>query len=1008
MTTPEDTPKSPHPKDGGDGTAGPIITSNSAPSADTTPAATAAAADTTTTTAHAHSSSSSSIQPAVDSVKPNANESAVEVIDVNMEDSKDETNKASGGDVAPNSSTTEPIKAEEESMVTDEVLLDPTKQIAPTPTTVVAEESKEDAEDCSSDLLVAVNAVQQLKKVDAVTPDTAVAHEPLSTTILANNNQADLPTTNNHNNNNNNVTQPTVPLREVDPLVSKMRQEQAEEEQDASAAQEKEDKEKTVVTVKEAKETDVAAVKEAKEKNVAEEKEAKEKDAKEQNVANEQIAKEKREAEEGERKKQEAEEEARKKREAAELEAKQKQLEEARQRKEEALAKFTREENEQDRYDFPDFPLPQPITKKKKRRKTSDFKGNAITISIRSVSPETPKQEFSDGVVISGTATKNSVGDVPSTQIPDLTEFTSLGDVFSFVSNEERLEQMELELEDSLSFFQETHEEQDPAYIRYVQEREEQALKQQLAELEEQDMAGRKEIDATISSQSKEKQAVTSRNIEKYTLKAVSDEKREMTRLLGMYKDKMASNQGRIDQGIKILTQRHGQEMQKAMQQHQQHFGQQAQSPQAQQRWAAVAQQLQAKQHGQMAEFREKGEEMKKKSKRDFEVQQEKLRSQYQKKMTEIELSKRKVYAKIFSGFQQLHQRYLKRHLQRIQKRKEQLLQQAELSKKKAQGLQTIMAAAATSTPSKQSFGTDKDEKEELRAPSPIKALPDWVQDELHGEVTGASARHKQRKSVLSQVGKQLSVEIHNEGLWISIFADKSKQDEDRSNSARTNDQTKDKDDGSDNAQERFIPWGGEAHAVLQSIVCGEIPRGFRFVQDGPIDYGGALSVQGGHVRCVVTDLRTSDQTASSQRAASALEQEESNLKGLEQKIVELSALANEAEATLNRAGAEEQDAKTALQKTIQECEKAKKIQQEFRTKFSGYLGPGRCWFFCCCLHLFPKSASSFFFCNGCFKMETRCQLRIQMIVRSSQRLLCGTSQTLMQLLLDTKLQKVP
>ena len=140
------------------------------------------------------------------------------------------------------------------------------------------------------------------------------------------------------------------------------------------------------------------------------------------------------------------------------------------------------------------------------------------------------------------------------------------------------------------------------------------------------------------------------------------------------------------------------------------------------------------------------------------------------------------------------------------------------------------------------------------------------------------------------------------------------------------------------------MPWGVDAHTVLQSIICGEVPRGYHYGDKGSEFLSGdSLSMQGGHVRCVVTDLRTSENTASVQRAASMKEQEESNLQGLEQKIVELSALASEAEATLNRAESEEKECKTAVDRGAEELEKAKKIQQEFRAKFAAYLGPGKC-----------------------------------------------------------------
>lgn len=628
------------------------------------------------------------------------------------------------------------------------------------------------------------------------------------------------------------------------------------------------------------------------------------------------------------------------------------------------------EENEDDQYDFPES---FPVKRKTKPSTRTAAKHKKLKISIRSVSPEQPpatKSSMEQQVQSSDDKKQEPQSHV----VPDLLrEYRSIGeDMLWPEDNGSAQQELDAELEDSLLFFQDTHEEQDPAYINFIQEREEHALKQKLQQLEAEDAVGRKEIDEAITAQSKDKQILTNRNIEKYQLKAASEEKRDTQRLMQLYNEKVTSNQGRIDQGIKILTRRHQQEMQNAMNQHRQQFQNQQQSLQAQQQWASVAQQLQGKHQRQMNEFQAKGEEMKKKSEKDFQAQQEKLKNQYQMRLREIEASRRKVFAKIFNGFQQLRQRYLKRHSQKIAKKREMILQHSKMVKQqlqKAAGKAPEEVESSEKKRKKKGEESSSEEKQEfMRPPSPVKTSLDWIKEELlvkpDGELSGGSIRHKQRKSVLSQLGKQLSVEIHNEGLWISTFADKSKEGDtntedasNRSNGTRNSGkgtsgaansssakpgESGDKNDskGSETEQEKFIPWGVEAHTILQSIICGEIPRGYHFAERGT-DFGDALSVQGGHIRCVVTDLRTNESTASSQRAASIHEQEESNLQGLEQKIVELSSLANEAEATLSRAEAEEKECRAAAEKTASDYEKAKKIQQEFRTKFSGYLGPG-------------------------------------------------------------------
>ena len=134
----------------------------------------------------------------------------------------------------------------------------------------------------------------------------------------------------------------------------------------------------------------------------------------------------------------------------------------------------------------------------------------------------------------------------------------------------------------------------------------------------------------------------------------------------------------------------------------------------------------------------------------------------------------------------------MKRHMLKIAKKKELLIQQAndtkEKLRRKCSATPGALPAASSPPPVKKSSDPataiqdaakkKMEGKEELRSPSPIKSKLDWKKDEGTTDedyVSGGSARHKQRKSIFSQVSKQLSVEIHNEGLWISIYADKSK-----------------------------------------------------------------------------------------------------------------------------------------------------------------------------------------------------------------------------------------
>jgi hypothetical protein len=380
-----------------------------------------------------------------------------------------------------------------------------------------------------------------------------------------------------------------------------------------------------------------------------------------------------------------------------------------------------------------------------------------------------------------------------------------------------------------------------------------------------------------------------------------------------MYEDKAVSNNNKISQGTKLLTERQAQDMQRAHLRHRQ---------QAQQRgipeqvvaaeWQNIAQRLQESQKIQMAEFTAKGEDVKKKFDAEYQREKEKYIKHHEKRKRDIEHNMQKVISRMRSSFQQQHQIYLKRHAMRIKERRDDIL--LRLGEKRP----------AETDPKNRKVGAP--EQPELRSPSPVR-LRITSDDEPESGSHGAAARLKHRKSILSSIQKQLSVEIHNEGLWISTLTEKNPKGEGEKR------ETEGKDDG------EFIPWSVKARIVLESIVVGEIPVGYgtdRF------DFGDAVQTQGGLIRCVVFDLRTSEETASAQRAAAVKEHEALAVMELEQTAKKLSQAVVVAEKNSSKAIAEEQESTSIHEKTLKEVEKAKTMMQQLRTKFKHLLTPGK------------------------------------------------------------------
>ncbi|KAL3925980.1 MAG: hypothetical protein SGILL_000027 [Bacillariaceae sp.] len=363
-----------------------------------------------------------------------------------------------------------------------------------------------------------------------------------------------------------------------------------------------------------------------------------------------------------------------------------------------------------------------------------------------------------------------------------------LDKMFSFDPKE-----VENQLEDSLQFFEQPHQDQDPLYAKFCRDEKKRQIALALKKIDIDEAAGKKEIEMVVAHQLKEKQSSTQKSVDKYKLKTSAEEKNDMALLHDKHAEKVRSNQTKIDHGMIVLRKRHAQENQKLMQQHRQQVQQRRVSQEtASAEWAQLSQRLHTKHQRQIAEFAAKGEEVKKKCEAEFHGESTRLRKQYEKRLQDVDANRQSLYNRIYAGFQQLRQRYLKRHAQAMARRREALLSEAKES-------QHDKEHGKKSTPDKAKG--EAEEKEETRPPSPLKTSAEWYKDSQN-KPSGAAARHKHRKGVLSQINKQLSVEIHNEGIWISQLktddANKKKGSSEANGSA-------------DSDEKLFIPWGVQA-----------------------------------------------------------------------------------------------------------------------------------------------------------------------------------------------------
>ena len=496
-----------------------------------------------------------------------------------------------------------------------------------------------------------------------------------------------------------------------------------------------------------------------------------------------------------------------------------------------------------------------------------------------------------------------------------------LSQYHSFMPHDQDM--LEKELEDSLKFFEQPHEDQDPAYTKFQNKEKRDKATDAVKNINAEDAAGKSQIELIVKQQLQEKQESTERTIERYRMKIEEEYKKDVLRLQKAYQDKSRSNQAKIDQGIAVLQKRHNTENQKLHQQHRTH-SQQRHIPEqiATVEWQQISHRLRQKHQRQMAEFSTKGNDVVNKCKTEFEVGRVKLEKQYEKRKQDLNANRQSLYNRLYAGFQSLRQRYLKRHTQSIANRLEALELEHSSPDNETRRSKNKQSA-------REKAKSNMEERIELRPVSPIKTAADWNKESVH-EPSGAATRHKHRKGVLTQINRQLSVEIHNEGIWLSELSEK-KADP---NKKKGSDPTPSTEDD----KKYFFPWGVTARKILESIVCGEIPHACDSLK---LNFADTVAQNGGHVRCVMTDLRTSYATASAQRAEAIIEKEMKEIKKMEDKDSIIRSSISDTEKEINIIKKSQHELGLKLKDTLKELEKTKLGLETFRTKYARYFGPG-------------------------------------------------------------------
>ena len=200
-------------------------------------------------------------------------------------------------------------------------------------------------------------------------------------------------------------------------------------------------------------------------------------------------------------------------------------------------------------------------------------------------------------------------------------------------------------------------------------------------------------------------------------------------------------------------------------------------------------------------------------------------------------------------------------------------------------------------------------------------------QSAFHDDDGGDSVlRQKRRKGALGIQSIVLQVEVHNEGIVLMPRTANSSGD------SKSKDGTSEAD-AEAKKYHAFFAWGLKARQILHSILCGEVPDGFGW---DAIPYGGSL--QAGQVRCMVTDMRTSDELASIMRAKAAMEQEGLQAKKrVAAKVTELQEKVQEAQKAVSNALEEVEIAAHERSECVAALEKEETSKREASERLSTF-----------------------------------------------------------------------
>jgi len=462
--------------------------------------------------------------------------------------------------------------------------------------------------------------------------------------------------------------------------------------------------------------------------------------------------------------------------------------------------------------------------------------------------------------------------------------------------------------EDPLDFFVDTHEFQDPDCVAFYTESSKQRRHKALADLQREKDEDMRKIESFLEAKREARSEEFQSQLKKARSVMLSKQAKQRTQLAERHKKQVESDEKKVEEGIKWLTQRQRAELERRMQQHQkdaQRLG--LTQERSATEWNKVSFELQSRHSHQYQQFEAKKADMKKKSEQELKAQSGILEAHHKKRQVEMEEFAKILTKKHHAAQETLRDKLLKLHQERYDSKRI-----------------DIEANDLLNNPNLQNEEGD----------SATKSLGTLAENEA-SHSHNAVLRQKRRKHIMNTAPIQLAVEIHNEGV-IVMTRSSHHEDENLGNDDRILHTTGVVSDKTSGRKCGFIPWNG-AKPLLYSIYCGEIPTGKYFDK---IDSNAGL-FDGGLVKCLVTDMRTSESTAKRERVEAFVTTKNimssRTSEEIERDYARSLSIFQDAEKEYNAAIIAEESVLKSHKEAIQQHDKAKATLEKFKAEAQRY-----------------------------------------------------------------------